>query len=311
MWLWVLAIVAGLALATVGSRRALVHITAIASGSRVPRFFLGITLVALGTDMPEIANSVASSVSGHGDLNVGDSIGSATVQILLVLGLLPILGGVLSIKRSEIGLIGGVTILSLGMGVVLVSDGYLSRADAVILILAWLMASAALWRQGTLAAPSLEKHDGSRLFHGAAAVVHLLLVGGGATLAVRAFAELSALFAIPEYLMSFFVASIGTSLPELFVDVTAIRRGEHQLAVGGIFGASLIDSTLSLAAGPLVAPTAITASFAVWGSVVAMIAVAAATGLLFMTRRHSPKTGIVLMLIYVAIYPILLLSPMG
>ena len=309
MWLWVLTIIAGLALAAIASRRALVHISAIAAGSRIPRFFLGITLVALGTDLPEIANSIASSVSGHGDLNVGDSIGSATAQITIILGLFPILGGVLAINRKEVGLIGGVTLLSLAMGVVLVSDGYISRGDAIILILAWLMASATMWRQGTLSAPTLENTEGSKPFHAAAALAYLLLVGVGATLAVKAFSEISILFEGPEYLISFFAASIGTSLPELFVDVTAIRRGEHQLAIGGIFGASLIDATLSLAAGPLIAPTAITASFAVRGSIIAMFAVAIATGLLLVSKRHSVKTGLALLLAYAAIYPLLLLEP--
>ncbi len=306
MGLWILAIVAGLALAMLGSRRALVHISAIAAGTRIPPFFLGITLVAIGTDMPEIANSIASSLSGHGDLNVGDSIGSATAQVTLVLSLFPILGGAFAVKRNEIGLIGGVTLLSVAMSVVLISDGDLSRSDAAILILAWLMTSVAMWRQGTLRNPTLEETEGGKLYHAVVALTYLLLVGVGATLAVKAFTELSILFSVPEYLISFFGASIGTSLPELFVDVTAIRKGEHQLAIGGIFGASLIDSTLSLAIGPLIAPTAVTASLAIRGGIVAMAAVAFATILLALAGRHSMKTGLLLLLAYAAIYPLVI-----
>lgn len=307
MWLWILAIVAGLTLAMLGSRRAVSHLTSLAAGSRIPPFFFGITLVAIGTDLPEIANSIASSVSGHGDLNVGDSIGSATTQITLVLALMPLFVGAFHVKRNQVALIGGVTVLSLAMGAVLLSDGMLSRADAAVLILAWLMASLALWRQGTLRAPKLESTDGSRLYHAGVALVYLVLVGLGATLAVMAFVEISEELAVPEYLISFFAASIGTSLPELFVDITAIRKGEHQLAIGGIFGASLVDSTLSLAAGPLIVPTAITASLALRGSLIAIGAVLVATLLLAITGRHSWKTGLVLLLAYAAVYPLLIL----
>lgn len=308
MWLWCLAIVAGLALAMLASRRAVNHLTALAAGSRIPPFFFGITLVAIGTDLPEIANSIASSVSGHGDLNVGDSIGSATTQITLVLALFPLIVGSMDIKRNQVALMGGVTALSLAMGAVLLSDGYLSRADAAVLILAWLIASVALWRQGSLRPPNLESEGGSRLYHGGVALVYLALVGVGATLAVMAFVEISAILSIPEYLISFFAASIGTSLPELFVDITAIRKGEQQLAIGGILGASLVDSTLSMAIGPLIAPTVVTASLAVRGSLVAIGAVLIVTVLLAITARHNAKTGILLLLVYAAVYPLLLLG---
>ena len=188
MWVWIIAIIAGLSLAMLASRRAVVHLSSLAAGSRIPPFFFGITLVAIGTDLPEIANSVASAVSGHGDLNVGDSVGSALTQITLVLGLLPLAVGGFGIKRNEVALIGGVTILSLAMGAVLLSDGDLSRSDALVLILAWLMASIALWRQGSLKSPVLEpESERSKVHHGAVALAYLGLVAVGATLAVIMF----------------------------------------------------------------------------------------------------------------------------
>ena len=288
------------------------HVSALAAGSRIPPFFFGITLVAIGTDLPEIANSIAAAVSGHGDINVGDSIGSVTTQLTLILGLLALIAGSFQVKKSQVVLIGGVTILSLAMGAVLLSDGYLSRSDAMVLILAWLMASVAMWRQGSLKSPSLEEPTRSKLHHGAAFFGYLAIVGLGATLAVTAFVKISVMLAVPEYLVSFFAASIGTSLPELFVDLSAIRKGHHQLAIGGILGASLVDSSLSLAMGPLIVPTPVTADLALRGSAVAAIAVLATTLLLGLTGRLTRKTGLVLLLVYAAVYPLLLwggLSP--
>ena len=68
---------------------------------------------------------------------------------------------------------------------------------------------------------------------------------------------------VPEYLMAFLLASLGTSLPELMVDVTAVRRRQYDLAVGDALGSSFVDSTLSLGIGPLIAPIAVTSSIAV------------------------------------------------
>lgn len=92
------------------------HLTAFAAGIRIPPFVIGITLVSIGTDLSEIANSVVAFITNHGDINVGDSIGSATVQGTLIPGLLPIIAGSIPISRRRLGSIGLVTVGSLLMG---------------------------------------------------------------------------------------------------------------------------------------------------------------------------------------------------
>lgn len=75
-----MVLMTGLLVAVMSSRWAVGHLTAFAAGTRIPPFVIGITLVSIGTDLPEIANSLVASVTGHGDINIGDSIGSATRQ---------------------------------------------------------------------------------------------------------------------------------------------------------------------------------------------------------------------------------------
>ena len=94
--------VAGFAVTIIASRSAVGEAQKLAAGTRIPPFVLGITLVAIGTDLPEIANSIVASISGHGDINVGDSVGSAATQSTLVLGLLPFLGGAIAIGRRPV-----------------------------------------------------------------------------------------------------------------------------------------------------------------------------------------------------------------
>jgi cation:H+ antiporter len=97
--LWLVVMATGLMVAAVAGRWSVGHLTEFAAGTRIPPFVIGITLVSIGTDLPEIANSVVASLAGHGDINIWDSIGSA-VQATLILGLLPIVAGSFPMLRG-------------------------------------------------------------------------------------------------------------------------------------------------------------------------------------------------------------------
>src|ERR671915_1367792 len=91
--------VGGLAVALVASDRAVAYTRALAAALGAPTFIVGVVLVAIGTDLPEIANSIAAHVEGEGDVNVGDSVGSTLTQYTLVLGLFPVAVSVIAIDR--------------------------------------------------------------------------------------------------------------------------------------------------------------------------------------------------------------------
>ncbi|MEN8040228.1 MAG: hypothetical protein ABFR95_01890 [Actinomycetota bacterium] len=297
------AVAGGFTVTVFASRRAVASAVQIAAGTRIPPFVIGITLLSIGTDLPEIANSIIASVSGHGDVNVGDSVGSAATQTTLVLGLLPILGGAFVCGRKRITTIGAATVGALVFGAFLMADGTLSRADALLLIAAWLAGSALAWlklpRSGEPALPvaaTLRPRQFGMLA-GALGVVIL-----GASSAVWGLTRIAEVLSTPEYLIAFFVASIGTSLPELGVGLSAIRQGQHDLAIGDALGSSFADSTLSIAAGPLIAPIAVSTRLVVTGSLAAAAVIAVVVALLSIRRRHDWMSGGVLILLYVGFY---------
>jgi cation:H+ antiporter len=307
MILWVPALIVGLLVALLASRIAVDRAAALAAGSKIPPFVVGITLLAVGTDLPEIANSIAASIADHGDLNVGDSVGSAATQATLVLGLLPFFAGTFTVGARRVVRIAAVTVAALLLGAWMMSDGHLGRLDALILIGGWVAGSVVVWRDLPAGSePAMPVRVGKRTTHALVAVATLLAVGAGASAAVWGFINIAAEFSVPEYLLAFFAASIGTSLPELVVDVTALRRGERDLAVGDLFGSSFVDSTLSIGVGPMVAPTAITRSLAVTGSLVAAGAIALVAILVASRDRLNRPLGAVILLIYAAFYAVLL-----
>ena len=303
---WLFVALAGFGVAVVASRWAVQHAAMLAYGSSVPPFIIGVTFFALGTDVPEIANSVMASVAGHGDLNVGDSVGSVVTQITLILGILPFAGGRLDVGPYRAAIVPFLTAAALIAGIFLVADGYLSRADAAVLILAWVLATVVAWRYAPpLSEAVLPQPTRNKAAHAFVAAASLLLVAAGAGAAVKAMTELSVLAGIPEYLISFFGSSVGTSLPEMVVTIVALRQGQRDIALGDIFGACLMDATLSIGAGPLIAPTAITADLAVRGSGLAVAAVLLVSLLIWGRRRHDRLSGAILVAMYAAAYVIM------
>ena len=124
----------------------------------------------------------------------------------------------------------------------------------------------------------------------------------GAGAAVAAFVQLAELLGVHEYVLSFFVSSIGTSLPELVVDVTALRAGPKDLALGDVLGSSFVDATLSIGIGPALFPAEVTAELAVLGAGMALVAIVLMALTLSVRETHDWVGGTALILVYVGRY---------
>ncbi len=304
----ILLIVGGLTAAILASRVVVDRARAIVAGTAISPFVVGLILLAFGTDLPEIANSVAASLSGHGDINVGDSIGSAVTQSTLVLALLPLIGGAFAVERRDAVSTGGATVLALLLGAGLMRDGDLTRIDGLLLVVFWALASYAVFK---VAPPEqlelpIEEQPPRRTMTWLEAAGALAVVGGGAFAAVQGFVGIAENMELPEYVVSFFLASIGTSLPELVVDATALRKGEREMAIGGLLGASLLDASVSIGSGPIIAPNDVTAELALRGSLVGAVVLGVVAVVLAWRRKHDWRSAVLFFLLYAAFFPVLL-----
>ena len=136
-FLIVVGLVAGLILLVFSSDTAVEHSVDIASALGASPLLIGLILVSIGTDLPEVINSIMASQLGHGDINVGDSLGSILAQITLVLGLLPFFVGTIKVKKKEVLVVGSCQILSIILVLAMVEKGYITRINALFLILSW------------------------------------------------------------------------------------------------------------------------------------------------------------------------------
>ena len=129
-----LSLIAGMVLVIRFSEKTVECSTHLATRLKVPPLLIGVFLVSAGTDLPEIANSVISSYTGHGDINVGDTLGSSLSQISLILGLVAIFGGGVIGERRNILVLGGCATVAVAAAAFTVMDGVLDQFDAAVLL---------------------------------------------------------------------------------------------------------------------------------------------------------------------------------
>ncbi len=302
----VVGLIIGLAVLALSSDKAVTHSLKIASAWGVSPLMMGLLLGSVGTDLPEIANSITACAMGHGDIDVGDSLGSVLTQITLVLGLVSFLGGKFRVKRKEIAVIGACQILALIFAVSIVEKGYFTRLNALFLVASWPLFM--LISRGYVAGKVVEdelavERVGRRLSRDL--IIALLGFAGvaiGAYVVVRSVITLSEAYALPEYLVGFFVLSIGTSLPELVVEVTAIRKREYEFAIGDAIGSCIVDASLSIGIGQLLFPTRISGGLATVTGTYAIFASMAVLAVLALRQKLDRKSGLMFIAIYLMSY---------
>ncbi len=278
--LWIAGLVLGVAAAAAGSRRAVGAALEMSESLGISTGLIGLSIMAVGTDLPEIANSIIASLTGHGDVAVGDGTGSALTQITLILALLILAAGLsVDMRRNESKVAvpaGLITVCALVVLAIMLSDGTLGRAEGVILVAAWIVSLVWMERHDRQADAIPRIPDGQIGGAILRTLLWLSVVAVAATVIVRSFIEITDSLGVPEFVASSIVLALGTSLPELVVDWTAVRRGAAALAIGDLFGSSLVDSTLAVGIGPIFRPTVVSTE-AMTGTIVIAIGVAAAT----------------------------------
>ena len=298
------AFLGGVALLAYSSEKAVKHSVSIASALGISPLMIGLVVVSLGTDLPEIVNSITSSAMGHGDIAVGDAFGSVLVQITLILGLAALLGGAFKVKRNEIAVIGACELLALIASVSMVEKGYISRMNAIFLVVSFplLMFIVKNVMKNEYTIPQGD----TKLFrHFVVAIIGYVGIAIGAYLVVNSVVALSAGAHIPEYLISFFVVAIGTSLPELAVDLTAVRKKQYGIAIGDAIGSCIVDAGLTIGIGSLFFPITVSARLAETTGLYALFASIAVLLVLAVRQKLDRKAGVFFIILYGLSYSIL------
>ncbi len=304
----IFVLIGGISLIIYASIKAVKHSAILAAALGVSPLIIGVTLVSIGTDISEIFNSIVSCALGHGDIDVGDSVGSDLTQLTLVFGILPLVTGVIYVHRKDIIILGACEILSLIVIYTVVVKGFFYRLDAILMvgslgIYIWLIYNAN--KESILQrVEMIEKIEAPKpkLYHLLIAIIGFAGVTVAAVMIVTSVITISRLLSVHEYIISFFIVAVGTSLPELAVDINALRLGHHQIAIGDIVGSCIVDSTLSIGIGQALFPQAVTASLAVPTVLYTLVASFIVFSMIASRRKVDKKAGIVFISLYLLSY---------
>lgn len=224
---------------------------------------VGIVFVGFATAMPELMVSLAAAYKGAGHMAMGNAIGSYITNITLVLGA-SVLVCPLLVHRSIVYQEQSIMFMALILSWALVSDGVLSRADAMILISSfgayvlflWYSAkhqSKAVFKQ-LEASTSLDQQDLSIRASWVFMILGFVLMMLAVDWITQAAMSIATILGIAEWIIGLSIVAIGTSLPELAASMMAAYHGEHDIAFGNVIGSNIIGLLGVLAMPGMIKP---------------------------------------------------------
>lgn len=270
----ILLIIVGFALLIFGADLLVRGSSNIAKRFHIPEMIIGLTIVALGTSMPELMITISSAGKGATDLIIGNAIGSNLCNLLLILGvtamLRPIkLEGDVKVVHLPVAYVSTLAILAMGIGIFGSEPGVINKADGRVLVILYfiyflypiLIEIKDIWKSGRENKQKHEKPKISILLSLLYIIVGAILLKFGGDLVVDEASELAALFGLSERIIGLTIVAIGTALPELITAVIAVVKEEGGLAIGNLVGSCILNSFLILGTGALITPLAFSREF--------------------------------------------------
>lgn len=305
MILQVIILLAGFAMLVKGADWFVEGAAGIAKKLGIPQLVIGLTIVAMGTSMPEAAVSITAALNGNAGITIGNIVGSNILNILIILGITAVITNV-AIQKStlyyEIPFMTGITLLLLVFGV---TDFAITFAEGVIFLLLFLLFLAYLFVMSKKGAIEEEEEEKDiPVWKGIIfIVIGGLLVVKGSDFTVSGASEIARFLGMSERLIGLTIVAFGTSLPELVTSVTAARKGNAGIAIGNIVGSNILF---------IVGMTALICVVPFESKFLIDTAIAAFCGVLlwFGTVKHKElrKPCGIVMLVGYAIYLVYLLS---
>jgi cation:H+ antiporter len=262
-----------------GAKFVIISLENIADRFNISHIMVGLTILSIGTSLPEIAVSIMGGLDkllgidpNIDGIVIGNKVGSFLTQITLIIGILAVSSPIF-VSKWELRREGPMLFISVLIFLFFSLDGILTQFEALIMILIYFIyLSLVIWSERHLAktkpkaeylekerldAVSFESVESPRKKSSTLRDIGILLFGLIILVIAAEFTLLSAHdiskeFHIPENVIGILIVGFGTSLPELIADLTAIRRGSFGIAIGDILGSNICDILLATGAGAII-----------------------------------------------------------
>lgn len=235
-----LILISGLGLLVLGAEYFVSNTSKLGAKLKLNDMFLGITVVALGTSIPEVFVSISSIINDSPELAVGNSIGSNIANIGLIFGIscFFLSKSVLDINLRDIFLL----ILSVLISGYVIFDFTISKSDSFILVCFLILFILHLLRQKSSNENNPEEDGiGKNIFF---ILLSLLILLSGSELTVNGGKNLALAFGVSNTVIGLTLVAIGTSLPELAASFSALKRKKGNMVIGNIIGSNILNLVL-------------------------------------------------------------------
>ena len=300
--------VAGLALLYYGAEWMVSGGVSIARKCRISPLVIGLTLVAFATSAPELVVSVISSLNGHGDVALGNVLGSNICNITVILGISALIAPIAvnpKMLKLDIPLL---LVISLLLALSTCLLGGVGRIAGAVFLLIGIGYTTFLIRSSREENAEEETDEKILKLHWAL-LLTILGIGAlvlGAHLFLKSAICAATRFGIPEAVIGLTIVALGTSLPELATSAVAAFKGQQDIAIGNVVGSNILNILVIMGIAPLIRP--ITAPGISLTDVVMMLGVTLALALLMKFRPSISRIAGGAFLLSACIYTAYLIS---
>ncbi|MEI3392892.1 MAG: calcium/sodium antiporter [Clostridia bacterium] len=312
MFLSVVLIIIGFVLLIVGADILVDGSSGIAKKFHIPEIIIGLTIVSIGTSMPELFVSITSALDGYSDMAIGNIIGSNLCNLLLILGLSATIKSVVFQKETRLYEIPMCLLVTIVLMYFCNSQGGISRLEAVILLVlfcAFIGYTIYMGRKESkkeIVEIQTEEKKNSILKNVVFVLLGIFSLKFGGDLVVDNAVNVARYFNWSEKLISLTILAVGTSLPELVTSVTAAVKGNSDIAIGNIIGSNIFNILLIIGVSAFITPITYNFSYNFDFSVlIASSIILAIFPFIPPKDKMSRFNGIVYLFIYVAYLTIL------
>lgn len=272
----------------------------------IPQLVIGLTIVAMGTSLPEAAVSTSAALKGSAEITIGNVVGSNIMNVLLILGLTSVISPLAvqkSTVRYEVPMVIGASALLAGMGL---TDGWVGRTDGLILLAGMVLYLLYLLRMSKKGQAVIEEGEQADKNDSLFKLVLLILIGGvmivlGSDITVDAATALARIFGMSERLIGLTIVAFGTSLPELVTSVTAAIKGKADIAVGNIVGSNIFNIFFVVGVSAVITPVIYAPNFLV-DSIVCIVTGCLLWLLVVRKNKLQRHGGVIMLLCYVGYF---------
>ncbi len=262
MLLPILAIILGIVLLLWSADRFVEGAAAVAGHLGLPSLVIGMVIVGFGTSAPEIVVSIMAALDGNPDLALGNALGSNIYNIGLIIGVTALIVPIAvhsTIIRRELPLL----LLFGAVAGALFWNGQLSRLESLLLLLGffalmgWTIWTALRGKDDPLAAETEQELSSHAMTLGRAIVwlvVGLTLLLVSSRMLVWGAVSVASALGVSDLIIGLTIVALGTSLPELASSIAAVRKGEHDIAMGNVVGSCMFNLLAVVGIAGVIAP---------------------------------------------------------